>query len=104
MPAVPAAQSYQTDWEAILSTSPADFITSVSAWMLPPEWAGAEGPPPPVRPLRELPPVRPFFLRPFGFLGGGDMKGRRCWRVARGRHRRALRPLHELPAEAFFVS
>ena len=60
LPFSPLPQSYQTDWEAILSTSPEDFIASVSAWMLPPEvtGAGAEHAPPPTKPLRELPPVR----------------------------------------------
>lgn len=30
-------QSYQTDWEALLSRSPAPFIASVSSWMYPAE-------------------------------------------------------------------
>ena len=30
-------QSYQTDWEALLSRSPAPFIASVSSWMYPVE-------------------------------------------------------------------
>ncbi|GAB4814575.1 hypothetical protein N2152v2_001621 [Parachlorella kessleri] len=73
-------KSYQTDWEAILSTSPSQFIASVSAWMLPPELraggsngncnaassgdgggsSSSEGralPPPPIKPLGELPSV-----------------------------------------------
>jgi tetratricopeptide (TPR) repeat protein len=29
--------SYQTDWEAILESSPEGFITSVGSWLLPPE-------------------------------------------------------------------
>lgn len=28
-------QGYQTDWEAILSSKAEDFVSSVSAWMLP---------------------------------------------------------------------
>lgn len=60
-------KSYQTDWEAILSTSPQDFIASVSPWMLPPEVTQGEGGgggidrtpplPPPCPPVDTLPQV-----------------------------------------------
>ncbi|KAI3429879.1 hypothetical protein D9Q98_010190 [Chlorella vulgaris] len=72
----PMPQSYQTDWEAILESSPDNFIASVSAWMMPPEVssasssggvanAAAQGssgssnavPPPPCLPLHQLPRV-----------------------------------------------
>lgn len=36
-------QSYQTDWEAILESSPERFIASVSSWMFPPELSSSSG-------------------------------------------------------------
>jgi hypothetical protein len=39
---IPHPQHYQTDWEAILESQPANFIASVSAWMLPPELAAQQ--------------------------------------------------------------
>lgn len=36
-------QSYQTDWEALLSRSPAPFIASVGKWMYPTAARGGDG-------------------------------------------------------------
>ena len=38
-PCLPCLQNYQTDWEAILESSPERFLASVGSWMYPPELA-----------------------------------------------------------------
>lgn len=48
--------SYQTDWEAILESSPEAFIQSVRTWMWPPELGGSGGEAP-CPPVQELPSV-----------------------------------------------
>jgi len=57
--------SYQTDWEAILESSPEGFIASVGSWLLPPEVkennsdkGGGEKVPWPCASASELPQVR----------------------------------------------
>lgn len=57
--------SYQTDWEAILESSPEGFITSVGSWLLPPELrennrgrVGEEQLPWPCASASELPQVK----------------------------------------------
>jgi len=46
----PALQNYQVDWEALLQQSPADFISSLSSWLLPAEALMAPGQSTPVVP------------------------------------------------------
>ena len=74
-------QSYQTDWEAILESSPQRFLASVAPWMYPPELqhaargegggggGGGAAAAPPCDPVDQLPQV--------GLCGGGCRGGRR---------------------------
>ncbi|MEW5314536.1 MAG: hypothetical protein WDW38_006026 [Sanguina aurantia] len=59
-------KTFQVDWQAILSQSPADFIAALSPWMLPPECR--RGAPPPARGSPDVAPSLPPVFPPVSAL------------------------------------